>query len=410
VLSATMFFGADLIASGFDSPHLAPMLRVYFPLPLFALPQMLVDPILVCQSRLPLMVGLQLATRIASAAGVLIPTFLGYDLTVGLFLWVLLTAALEVLTVALLFRPLRSVRAAWRPGLSREILAFVLPIAGITLLAPFALAGDKMLVSALFGAATYAIYINGTYAVSLSYTIIVRAQAILLADFSHLSARGHRDEMAALWRRASFKTALVLFAVVGAVVAGADDIVRVLFSERYADSADVMRIAVVGVVPRILLTSPALQAEGRSGWYASITAVASVLSPACVVFFGWVLDLGAVGAAMGYVAGEFLHATWQVGLIRWVLKERPSRVLPFGRLAALAAWAGTSGLAAFGGASWLLPGIPAIARLAVAGAVFGPLYLAGSLALRIATFDDDLAPLLRLARIPARVVPGWLKH
>jgi O-antigen/teichoic acid export membrane protein len=411
VVSAILFFGADLIAARFGSEHLAPLLRVFFPLPLFLLPQMILDPTLVCQSRLFTMTILQATSRAMTAAAVLIPVFLGADLGAGVFAWVLAGAVAETVAVFVIFRPLRDVRPSWRPGMGREIVRFTAPIVGATLLAPLALMGDKLLVSALFGAATYAIYVNGTYAVSLAYTFLLRAMAVLIADFSGMIHAGRWDDLVALWGRASFKAALVLFGIAGAISGGADEVVRVLFSERYLESVDVMRIAILGVLPRVLFCSSILQAMGRTGWYASITVVAVFTGPLSVILFGYVLDMGPVGAALGYVVGEYLHSAWQVGLVKYVIRQSPMRVYPVGRLVALAVWALATGYGSFFLVRTLMPEpLPAILRLATGGLLFAALYGLGILRFGIARFDTEVAPMMRLVRLNPDRVPAWLRR
>jgi O-antigen/teichoic acid export membrane protein len=410
IVSAMLFFGADVIAARFGSEHLAPLLRVYFPLPLFIMPRMILDPILITQSRVPLLVALQVGTRLVTVLAVLVPTWLGMELSAGIFLWVVFAAASEVLSLVFVFRPFRGIIPTWKPGLTGEIFRFTAPIAAITLVSPIALSGDRLLTSSLFGAAIYAVYANGTYAVSMSLTVVMKASSVLIADLNHLIAAGRNSEARLVWGRASFKTAFVLFAAIGLALGGAEDIVTVLFSSKYIDSAVVMRLSILAVVPRILFVSSVLQAAGRTGWYSSVTLVACITNPGAVLLFGHVLGLGAPGAALGYAVGEWIHGGYQIFLMKRVLGESPLAVFPVRRLASLLALAALLGPAIWVVGSLLLPGgeFP-ILRLISLAAVFGAVYVLAALGLRIARYREDIAPLLRMARIPETWIPARLR-
>jgi len=400
LLSLALWFGADPIGVLMESPDLPPMLRAWSPLAAFLLPQMLLEPILICQSRLPLLVALQVAIRAAIAASVLVPLWLGADLITGIGTWVISGILLQVVASWLVFRPLWGIPARGRRGLGREVGRFVLPIAAVTLISPLALMGDKALVSALFGAAAYGIYLNGSSLISLAYTVVLKAQGILLADFSGLVHGGRREELALLWRRATMKMGLVLFPLSAGMAAAAPDVVRILYSERYLDSAPVMRLVSLGLLFRVLLSSPALQAFGRSGWYASGTVISAVVAPLSVFLLGSSLGLGILGAALGYTLTEAVHGAWQLLLIRRVLGFPIRQVLPVRRLVGLALWAHGS---AWGTLGLLVAAVPSFSpwvRLLAGGPAFLAAFLGGGLATGLVRLDEDLTPLLRLARVP----------
>jgi len=404
LLSAFLFLGADWIAVLVDSPDLPPMLRTWCPLAAFLLPQMLLEPVLICQSRLPLLVALQVTLRAAIAGSVLVPLWLGADLTTGIATWVVSGIALQVLATVLVFRPLRGVAPRPRAGLGREVARFVAPIAAVTMISPLALMGDKALVSAIFGAAAYGIYLNGSSLISLAYSVVLKAQGILLADFSGLVHAGRREELAVLWRRATMKMGLVLFPLSAGMAAAAPDVVRVLYSDRYLDSAPVMRLVSLGLVFRVVLSSPALQAFGRSGWYASGTVISAVVAPLSVFLLGSFLGLGLPGAAAGYALTEAVHGAWQLLLIRRVLRFPVRQVLPVGRLVGLALWAYVSAWGTLGLLVEAVPGWHPWVRLLAGGPAFLVAFLVGGLAWRLVRLAEDLAPLLRLARIPDRFI------
>ncbi|HOU53180.1 MAG TPA: oligosaccharide flippase family protein [Myxococcota bacterium] len=407
ILAVLLWVGADWIGTWMDSPDLPPMIRTFSPLAAFLLPQMLLEPILICQSRLPLLVALQVTIRAAIAASVLVPLWAGADLITGIGTWVLSGILLQVLAMGLVFRPLRGVRAQGRPGLGREVVRFVAPIAVVTLISPLALMGDKALVSALFGAAAYGIYLNGSSLISLAYTVVLKAQGILLADFSGLAHGGRREELARLWRRATMKMGLVLFPLSAGMAAAAPDVVRILYSDRYLDSAPVMRLVSLGLLFRVLLSSPALQAFGRSGWYASGTVLSAVVAPVSVFVLGSSLGLGLLGAALGYTLTEAVHGAWQVLLIRRVLRFPIRQVLPVGRLVGLALWAHASAWGTLGLLIRTAPDWSPWVRLLVGGPAFLAAFLGGSLASGLLRAAEDLAPLLRLARVPEEWI-AWL--
>lgn len=414
LLAGALWIGADQVGVLMDSPDLPPMIRTWSPLAAFLLPQMLLEPALICQSRLPTLVALQVAIRAAIAMSVLVPLWLGASLLTGIGTWVVTGILIQIVAMGLVFRPLRGVTPRWPPGLGREVVRFVAPITAVTVLSPLAMMGDKALVSALFGAAAYGIYLNGSSLISLAYSVVLKAQGILLADFSRLVHRGQRDELAQLWRRATMKMGLVLFPMSAGMAAAAPDVVRILYSERYLESAPVMRLVSLGLLFRVLLSSPALQAFGRSGWYASSTFLSAAVAPLSVLVLGSSLGLGIHGAALGYTVTEIVHGAWQLVLIRRVLRFPLRHVLPVGRLLGLALWAQASAWGTLGLLAALFPDWGPWVRLPIGGPAFLAVFLAGGLMWGLVRLDEDLAPLLRLVRVPehwlsrlSRLQPRW---
>jgi O-antigen/teichoic acid export membrane protein len=159
-------------------------------------------------------------------------------------------------------------------------------------------------------------------------------------------------------------------------IAGADEIVRLLFGEDFAAAAPILRLLAINLVSFALIGIfwRALMARRRQNAVVAVQAVTSAVRVGGAVLLAG--PFGALGAAISFVGTSLLH----LGLLaHWTARSgaRP-RIVEGGWRFAVAA--GATGLVV-----WALePRVPLIAALVGGGVV----YVAVALALRAVTPDD----------------------
>ncbi len=175
-------------------------------------------------------------------------------------------------------------RPGWDPVRARELLAFGLPLAGSSLLTFALLNVDNLVVGRLLGPTALGFYLLAFNVSQWPTNLLGTAvRRVSLAGFSRF-----QHDRAALGRAyASSLTVLAAVTLPACVLCGvvADPLVDLLYGDRWAPAADVLRFLVVASAVRILLdfTDDLLVAAGRPGAVLRLrVAWLAVLAPGLV--------------------------------------------------------------------------------------------------------------------------------
>ncbi len=196
---------------------------------------------------------------------------------------------------------------------------------------------------------------------------------------------GINEERYVAWQAASVRAMLAFSLPIAACfIAGADEILRLLFGEEFAAAAPVLRLLAINLVTFALIGIfwRSLMARRRQNTVVAVQSVTSAVRVGGAVLLAG--PLGALGAAISFVATSILHL---VLLAHWTARSgaRP-RIVRDGWRFALAA--GATGLVVWGLGTWL----PLPAALVGRGIV----YVVVALALGAVTPEDR--SLLRAVR------------
>lgn len=184
--------------------------------------------------------------------------FLGYVVQAGCALWWMLrTPDAEEEGEGSMDLPSRS-----------ELLHFLLPVAGGTLLQAAGSRFDFLLVPLLFPMDVYpevkALFTQGAMEIPILSAIPFTVLALLAPEIATHHARGERNELAWLWRR-TLRPLTILAAVgVGGAQVVIEDLWVEVFTEEYLPSVQVFRWYALVVVLRIFLPQTLLENTGAA--------------------------------------------------------------------------------------------------------------------------------------------------
>jgi O-antigen/teichoic acid export membrane protein len=308
-----------------------------------------------------------------------------------------ITAAVSIVVVA------RRVgfQADWGQLLGgvRKFLAYGIPLALTGLAGILGFQFDRVVVSARFTPADYAIYAVG--AVELPVTLIVQQSinSVLLPALAVRYRDGDRQGMGALWREAIRKTSLILLPCFALALLTATELVRVLFGERYEESADILRIYLLLMPMRVATYGLVPMAIGRTD--VNLIASLVVLVSNAALALALVGPLGLEGPAVATVIATGLTVAYYLLRLRGLLSLTVGQLFPW-RLVGVNL--GLSLVAAIPAAAVLLLDLPDIVLLLAVSVVYGAAYITLMRATARIT-DEDWA---RLVATLSRVRRGRL--
>ncbi len=323
--------GNRFLAKAFDNPDLSELLLIYSPYALLALPVLSMSACLVSYDRVKMLA----VYNVLSKSVFLI-------LVVGLTLiWRTPEAAVygAVIAALIVFPPSMFLmyrvidRGDWRFSWIdlREQIKYSVPLGLSMMIGIIAINLDKVIVSSTSSPDQFAIYVNGAIEVPLVGIITGSVMAILLPEFSALYKEKNTEKIVYLWHGAMVKCALIIFPVMIFLLITAPEVMRVIFSAKYSESAVPFRIYLLLLPVRITQFGAILMAAGKSRLILLRSSIGLFINLVLSVIL--VKLIGYIGAAIGTVASIYLWSTpFNLKCVKQVMKESFKRYFPYGDL------------------------------------------------------------------------------
>jgi len=298
-LGAGMYFGADFMASFWNSPKLSDLLRAYALYPVFMLPIMVTENIFISLNRYLVVFFFNIGTKIAAFFVVVIPIYLGYTMVTAVHAWVIFAAVQLALAFWFVNRSIKGEVFDFDMSRLKEQLSFALPLGVAAILGALGMYADRVCVNTLGNTEMFAEYFNGAFELPLIGVIGGAVTMTLLPVMSQYAKEGETNKFLELWYRSQTKLAFVLFPVWIYFFVFADDFIVLLFGEGYSNSAIVFRIYLCLVPARIGSFNRIVSPLNKNWLYTIGHMIQLVLAyPLCYFLF---LQYSVVGVAIGVV-------------------------------------------------------------------------------------------------------------
>jgi O-antigen/teichoic acid export membrane protein len=318
----------DPIAGATNDHALAGALLVYAPYPFFAFLTAGMPSALIASGRAKLAAmlnafnGLATVTIVISAA-IVSPTTrsMAAGLTIS-------AAIVAVVSTGAVLRVLRVPRAPeWRTIAWRPLLAYGLPLAVTQLAGRLGFQIDRVVVSARYTPAEFAIYAVGAVDIPIAIVVQQAVNSVLVPALARLHSEGDLPGIARLWQSAIRKTSLIMLPLFAFLMIMADSVVRVLYGPAFAGSVPIFRAYLFLLPLRVATYALITQAVGRTA--INFTASLVLLATNAVLAVSLVFPLGTLGPAIATPLASALAAAYYIARLRSVLTLRLADLLPW---------------------------------------------------------------------------------
>lgn len=309
VFSIFLFTSSELIADVLRNPELGRGLKWFSPIPMLMLPTLGLEGIFSSYKKAIYIAIYNTISRLLILLFIVLPVLLFYDSYVSaIFGWI--AASVVILFIAYLFKgiPFKGITKE-ESGLNiKEILTYSLPLAGASIAGIAIKAADQFYVSRYFGTEIFAEFANGFIELPFAYMITGATATILLPLFSKIiQENSNKDDLVALWQNALNKSSVIIYPMLIYCMFFSKEIVTVLYSERYSDSAIYFTIAMIINFFNVIVFTPLLLALGETKFYAKIHII--------FAFSSWILGYLGVITFNSPVAIAVLSVTNSICLI-----------------------------------------------------------------------------------------------
>jgi len=330
LLGAIFFILGGFIASKFNNPQLALLLRIFSLYPVFNISTEYYLPLLISLERHKKAAVVSILFALAYALPVLIPLLLGFSLKTT-FVAITVVAAIKFFLVLWdSWRMIEPVSAFVDLSLLKQQLTFTLPLGVASLLGILSEYLDKNIVSLFFTVEMFAIFSVGTIKIPLIDVFPYQITNILLPKFSRMYSRHKEKQMLSLWHESIKKISLIMFPAFFYLMFFSDKFITFFFTDAYSQSAVIFRIYLLTLPLRLTAYTAFLQAFGNTrpvmmGNLLNLVATTIL----CLVF---VKAFGLWGPALATVLATYCQIAFYVFKIKSTLSLRLKTIMPWSYL------------------------------------------------------------------------------
>jgi len=322
-----LFGGNRLLAWRFNNPDIARTLLILAPYPLFMLPASGISACLIARNRIKQVAIFNVLSRLFMLGAVLTAVLIwrtpaaavvGTVVGAGIVLLPALKLMFAACNVGSL---LPSTKGMWSQ------LQYAVPLGLAGIIGTISLSLDKMIVSSMCSPEQFAVYVNGAIQIPLIGVLTGSVIAVLIPDFVRMYKTDQYQELRTLWHRAMVRCLAILLPTMGFILVMAPEIMRVLFSTKYENSAYPFRVYALMLPVRATVFGAVLMATNRT----KIVTLGSLLNLFAngVLSVLFVYFIGPMGAAWATVLSVIGLALFYSNMISRYLQFHGKSILPW---------------------------------------------------------------------------------
>jgi len=331
LVAAAIYIFSGLLASVFNNPELERLLRITSFYALFTLPTLALEGVLVSFGKTVVFSVYTIIDRIL-LLGIIAASVYLFGTIDALCITLVVFGFSEFVVSTLIIRfSLKSYPIESRTFNVVEQLRFSLPSGLSNVIGILNIELDKVVISSFFNVAQFAKYANGAIEVPFLGTVAASVNSVLMPEYVRRHASGDDEGILRLWHKSVYKVALVFFPLAVFLFIFADDIITLLFSEKYLESSTIFRIYLLALLPKVTWYGIILIALGysREPFYGSLFSLIANL----VLNFTLIHVVGFTGPAVATTLTTYLISFYYLHRIRAVFDKRWSDIFPWRVLA-----------------------------------------------------------------------------
>ena len=328
VFSLFLFCGGNrLLAWRFGNPALARTLLIFAPYSLFMLPAVALDSCMLARDKVAQVAIFNVLSRVVLLVIVIAAALIWRTSTATMIAVVISAAVTLAPAVALMYSATKGTRSeiSWAGAKAQLKLSVPLALAGMVAMLSEHI--DKVIVSSMCNLREVAVYMNGAIELPLINVVTASAMCVVLPDLTTCFKDGRLNDLLVLWRRTAEKCLVILAPAMAFVLVLAPELMTVLFSSKYTESAYPLRIYSLMLPLRATQLATLFIATGRSGFVTVAATIGLIINVVLsILFVSW---MGPAGAAWATVISIYAMRICAFVVMGSVLKCRLTDVIRF---------------------------------------------------------------------------------
>jgi O-antigen/teichoic acid export membrane protein len=314
IFSGSLYVFSGFIAAKFSNPNLEGLFKIFSLYPLFTLPTLCAETILISFDLPKVAAGITVLVRASMVVSSIVPVLLGYDLATVFGVLVILSVFQFFYVFFQTYKPVKSFAFEWHPRSLIAQIKYSVPLGISYIFQMLMLQIDKIMVSLFFVAGIFAIFSNGAFEIPFTGIIMGSVIHVLMPEFVRNYKEEDKEKFLQLWHGSIMKVGLLVFPLAVFLFVFRGQFIVTLFSEKYLGSVVVFSIYLLFIPARVTDFGAILLSMGHSGIVMKYYILASVLN--VVLNYILIKGIGLLGPAVATVLVSYLLALMFLGEIR----------------------------------------------------------------------------------------------
>lgn len=270
VLSLLLLLGSGIIADVLNAPGLAPLLRIFSPVPFLMMPTLGLEGILATYRKTKFISLYVILTRTAMLLCICAPVIVFHLNVKGALIGFVVSSAISfIIALYLKYYPVRTAGNKKTTESYKTIFQFCLPLFVASIWGILINSTDQFFISRYFGNEVFADFSNG--AMELPFVgIIIGATSTVLTPLFTRELHQHSDlkkTVLPVWNSAFAKSVMLIYPITVFCLFDADIIMTAMYGEQYLASADFFRIKLFTYFFKIIVFYSLIVALGATKFY-----------------------------------------------------------------------------------------------------------------------------------------------
>ena len=334
--SIVLYAFSGIIAQILRNPELATGLKYFSPIPMLLLPTLGIEGIFSTYKKTIYIAIYNTATRFLMLIFIVLPVVIfqgGY--IYAIFGWSI--ASIIALLLAIYFKglPFKGIETETSNLSYNAVFSYSLPLVVASIAGIAIKAADQFYISRFFGAEVFAEYSNGFIGLPFVGMVTGATSMVLMPIFSKMiHDKSEIENIIKLWRSALLKSAIIIYPLVIFFIFNAKNIVEVIYSSTYHNSAIYFQIAMVLNFFNIIIFAPLLLSMGETKFYARLHMLIAIVA----WFIGYLIVLvfkSPVAVATFSVSLSIITVLICIKYISILFEVSPFSLFPLKKISAL---------------------------------------------------------------------------
>lgn len=326
IIGIVLVVSVPLIEEYFHNPYIRSFYYFLALYPWCSIISSTIENVLIVYQKTKFLIVYRLIVSAITLGSVIIVQILGWGFSEYMIVFIV-SQCLCTLSVYIIVSNLcGGLNPEFRKDIIKAILVFSVPIGLASVVGTLNTEIDKLLIGYLMDTEQMSIYTNA--AKELPLTIVASSiTAVLLPRLTKMVKNQRNEDAVELWGYASEIAIIVIGVIVFGIVTYADEVMTILYSEKYLPGIGVFRVYTLNLLLRVTYFGIILNAYGETKkiFYCSIFSLIlnSILNP----LFYWIF--GMIGPAIATFIAILLILLLQLKMTSSVTKISFSRIFPW---------------------------------------------------------------------------------
>lgn len=291
VMGAVLVCAIPMIEVYFDNSNLSAFFYFLALYPWASVITSSVENVLVVYQKTYLLMVYRVVNSICLLGIVLLVQSLDLDFSTYMLLYLVVYIVFAILVYVIVAKLSGGICVDFDRSFIRNILSFSLPIGLASVVGTINIEIDKLLIGFLMNTEQLAIYTNASKELPVAF-IASSITAVLLPRMTRLLKKGDSQSAIRLWGYATELAFIVIALLASGCFAYAEDVITLLYSEKYLPGISVFRVYTVVLLLRCTYYGMILNAKGETKkiFYSSVATLLmnAILNPLFYVGFGMI--------------------------------------------------------------------------------------------------------------------------